>query len=81
MRSQLTTTPDRSMQRIDGPNPSELERAEALADYVAKRVSIARAFHLPDVSLGLAEAEELVQMMMDGVRTAKQLKASGEPPL
>lgn len=76
MSSHLTAKPNREMQRVDGPNPSELERAEFLADYLAKRLSMARTFQLQEVTLAMAEAEELLQMMMDGVRTAKQLKAS-----
>lgn len=59
--------------RVQGPNYNELERAEFLTDTVQKALAMARRYRLDRVSIPLEVAEELEQMMVDGLRTAKQL--------
>lgn len=57
--------------------PAELQRAEVLADKLAKSIAIARATYQRRVSLPLEEAEELVQLLEDSLKTAKRMLGQG----
>jgi hypothetical protein len=71
MTRALTTTAPR---KIDGPNHNELERMEFVTDALARSVRISKKVGLDRASLDLTTAEELLQLLSDGLRTAKQLK-------
>jgi hypothetical protein len=75
MDGMITTAP----RRIDGPNHNELERMEYLADQMAKAVMVARHYGAERISFNRADAEELLQVMNDGLRTAKQLQQQTKP--
>jgi hypothetical protein len=57
-----------------GPNglPSELQRAEHLCNRLHKAISIAKQCKQPKAAIEIAEAEELLQLISDSLRTAQQ---------
>jgi len=70
MDGMITTTP----RPIDGPNYNELTRMEYLADQMAKAVMVAQHYGSDRISFHRDDAEELLQIMNDGLRTAKEIK-------
>jgi hypothetical protein len=74
----ISTSVNRGMVRsdryVDEPASDELSRAEYLADYFAKQLALAERFKASKVSLNLDESRELVQLLHDSIRTAKQLR-------
>lgn len=52
--------------------PYELQRASFLADRLDTGVRVAKKFDLNRVKLEIDEAEELLQLLRDSIRTAKQ---------
>ncbi len=59
--------------RIDGPNVGELDRAEWLMGKLSRAAAVARKCNAL-VRLDLEDAEELVQLLADSIRTAKQIR-------
>lgn len=53
--------------------PSEMQRAQVLTDRLHSALLRARHFKQPKVAIELEEAEELVQLLADSLRTAKEL--------
>jgi hypothetical protein len=64
---------------VDGPNPGELERMEELAARVKHAIDFSRRLKLSKLQLDFEAAEELLQMMNDGIRTARQLQEQSKP--
>jgi hypothetical protein len=58
---------------MPSPLPPELQRAELLADQLHKAVRVAEAVHADRVCFQIEEARELVQLLNDSIKTAKQL--------
>ena len=61
-------------EKIDAPADNELNRAESLADCLNSAVKVAHKFHAERISMRLDEAEELLQLLYDSIKTAKQIK-------
>jgi hypothetical protein len=54
--------------------PSELQRAQYLADMLHKALSISKQFKTSRVVLGNEDAEELLQLLSDSLRALKQIE-------
>lgn len=71
MNKSLTTLTDPGPPQ--GPNYNELQRIEALHDHLVRRLKLAHNLHVDSISVSIETLEELVQIMADGIRTAKQI--------
>lgn len=60
--------------KIDGPNHNELERMEEITSRVKRAIDFSRRLKFNKAQLDFETAEELLQMLSDGLRTAKQLQ-------
>lgn len=65
--------------RIDGPNYNEFERMEELAARFGRAIDFSRRLKFSKAQLDFETAEELLQMLNDGLRTAKQLQEHRKP--
>jgi hypothetical protein len=54
------------------PLPSELQRAEVLSECLHSAVSRAKRMRQPKITLEVEYAEELLQLLADSLRTARQ---------
>lgn len=52
--------------------PSELQRAQELSNRLANALRLANDFKLDKASLSKEDAEELIQLLEDSLKTAKQ---------
>ncbi len=75
MNNQLLDISPGPARPIDGPNHNELERMEEITARVKRSIDFSRRLKLDKAQLDFETAEELLQMLSDGLRTAKALKA------
>lgn len=68
-----------NVRRVDGPNYNELERMEEITARVNRAIDFSRRLKLDKAQLDFEVAEELLQMLNDGLRTAKQLQDRAKP--
>ncbi len=54
------------------PLPHEIERAKALTDRLHKSVGLCKRFKLQRVQLNVEDAEELLQLLSDSLRTISE---------
>ena len=52
--------------------PSELQRAQVLTDRLNSALRLAKNFKRSKASLDIADVEELIQLLADSIRTAKE---------
>lgn len=70
---QLSILPATQPPRIDGPAYNEIEKMTEMTAKLRRAIELSRNLKFGEVRMKFADAEELMQSLADGLRTARQL--------